>query len=112
MIHVHNQNRVLAFHRWVEGVGKDVVVVASLNENNWYNYQVGFPGGGGWAEVFNSDVYDNWVNPSTAGNGGGIDASGPPLHDQLQLRECNHSSKRLCRIRAELHGSSLAQCES
>ena len=35
---------------------------------------------GAWAEVFNSDVYDNWVNPIVAGNGGGITASGPPLH--------------------------------
>jgi 1,4-alpha-glucan branching enzyme len=78
VFNVHNQNRVLAFHRWVEGVGADVVVVASLNENNWYNYQIGFPGGGHWAEIFNSDVYDNWVNPIVAGNGGGIDASGPP----------------------------------
>ncbi len=82
IIHVHDQNRVLAFHRWVEGIGRDVVVVASLNENNWYNYQVGFPGGGRWAEVFNSDVYDNWVNPATAGNGGAVDASGPPMHEQ------------------------------
>lgn len=80
VIHVHNENRVLAFQRWVEGVGRDVVVVASLNEKNWYGYQIGFPRGGHWTEVFNSDVYDNWVNPSTAGNGGGVDASGPPLH--------------------------------
>ena len=25
-------NRVLAFQRWVEGVGRDLIVVASLNE--------------------------------------------------------------------------------
>jgi hypothetical protein len=31
-------------------------------------------------EIFNSDVYDNWVNPTVAGNGGGIVASGGPLH--------------------------------
>jgi len=80
IIHSHDENRVLAFQRWVEGVGRDVVVVASLNEKNWYNYQIGFPGGGRWNEVFNSDVYDNWVNPATAGNGGGVDASGPPMH--------------------------------
>jgi 1,4-alpha-glucan branching enzyme len=79
-IHAHNQNRVLVFQRWVEGVGEDVVVVASLSETNWYNYQIGFPDGGRWAEVFNSDVYDNWVNPAIAGNGGGVEASGPPLH--------------------------------
>jgi 1,4-alpha-glucan branching enzyme len=41
---------------------------------------VGFPIPGFWAEVFNSDVYDNWVNPWVAGNGGGIQANGGPLH--------------------------------
>jgi 1,4-alpha-glucan branching enzyme len=78
--HVSDVNRVLAFHRWLEGVGEDVVVVATLAESTWYNYAVGFPGPGQWAEVFNSDVYDNWVNPIVAGNGGGITASGPPMH--------------------------------
>ncbi|HET6386813.1 MAG TPA: alpha amylase C-terminal domain-containing protein [Armatimonadota bacterium] len=79
IIHVHNDNRVLALQRWVEGVGRDVVVVASLNENTWYNYQIGFPVGGRWLELFNSDVYDNWVNPRAAGNGGAIDANGPGI---------------------------------
>jgi 1,4-alpha-glucan branching enzyme len=78
--HVSNANRVLAFHRWLEGTGQDVVVVATLSETTWYAYDVGFPIAGPWAEVFNSDVYDNWVNPMVAGNGGGIQASGPPLH--------------------------------
>jgi 1,4-alpha-glucan branching enzyme len=80
IIHVHVENRVLAFQRWIEGVGGDVVVVVSLNENTWYNYNIGFPGSGRWIEVFNSDVYDNWVNPIVAGNGGGLDANGPALH--------------------------------
>lgn len=78
--HVHNANRVIAYHRWIEGQGRDVIIVASLNDNTWWNYNVGFPGGGHWAEVFNSDVYDNWVNPIVAGNGGGIDANGSPAH--------------------------------
>jgi len=78
--HVSDVNRVLAFHRWLEGVGADVVVVATLSDTTWYNYAVGFPGAGEWAEIFNSDVYDNWVNPMVAGNGGGITASGPPMH--------------------------------
>ena len=78
--HVHDDNRVLAFHRWLDGVGRDVVVVASLAEGTYWRYAVGFPRGGRWLEVFNSDVYDNWVNPITAGNGGAIDASGPPRH--------------------------------
>jgi 1,4-alpha-glucan branching enzyme len=78
--HVHDQNRVIAFHRWLEGTGNDVVVVATLAETTWYNYAIGFPYSGPWVEVFNSDVYDNWVNPVVAGNGGGILASGGPLH--------------------------------
>jgi len=78
--HVCNQNRVIAFHRWLEGTGQDVVVVATLSETTWYNYNIGFPGAGWWKEIFNSDVYDNWVNPIVAGNGGGINASGPPMH--------------------------------
>jgi len=78
--HVHDQNRIIAFHRWLEGTGNDVIVVATLAETTWYNYAIGFPYSGPWAEVFNSDVYDNWVNPIVAGNGGGIVASGGPLH--------------------------------
>jgi len=78
--HVHNDNRVLAFHRWLEGIGGDVVVVVSLREETWWAYELGFPRGGEWAEVFNSDVYDGWVNPRAAGNGGRIIASGAPQH--------------------------------
>jgi 1,4-alpha-glucan branching enzyme len=78
--HVNNQNRVIAFHRWLNWTGQDVIVVATLAESTWYGYRIGFPFAGPWREVFNSDVYDNWVNPMVAGNGGGIFASGPPLH--------------------------------
>jgi 1,4-alpha-glucan branching enzyme len=78
--YVHNQNRVIAFHRWLEGTGQDLIVAATLAEDTWYNYAIGFPFAGPWQEVFNSDVYDNWVNPIVAGNGGGIFASGPALH--------------------------------
>jgi 1,4-alpha-glucan branching enzyme len=78
--HADDPNRVIAYHRWLEGTGQDVVIVATLAESTWYNYSVGMPYPGQWAEIFNSDVYDNWVNPIVAGNGGGIDASGPPLH--------------------------------
>jgi 1,4-alpha-glucan branching enzyme len=78
--HVHDENRVIAFHRWLEGSGQDVIVVATLAEDTWYNYGIGFPFAGPWREVFNSDVYDNWVNPIVAGNAGGIWAAGPPLH--------------------------------
>lgn len=78
--HVHNDNRVLVFQRWVPGLGADVIVAATLAEKTWYGYSIGFPAGGPWLEAFNSDVYDNWVNPNVAGNGGRIEANGPPLH--------------------------------
>ncbi len=80
VIHVHNHYRVLAFHRWLEGRGRDVLVIASLNDTTMYNYDVGFPSAGRWVEAFNSDVYDNWVNPTVEGNGGAIEATGAPLH--------------------------------
>jgi 1,4-alpha-glucan branching enzyme len=80
VLHVHDENRVLAFARWVGGVGRDVVVVATLAEQTWKEYRIGFPQGGTWFEVFNSDAYDHWPNPWVAGNGGGIEASGPGLH--------------------------------
>ena len=80
VFHVHNANRVMAYHRWVEGAGHDVVVVASLNDTTFPSYDVGFPGTGSWLEIFNSDVYDHWVNPWVSGNGGVVHAGGSPLH--------------------------------
>ena len=79
VFHVQNDNRVIAFHRWLPGVGRDVVVVASLNESTFDDkgYRLGFPGGGHWNEVFNSDIYDHWVNPNARGNPGGVTADGP-----------------------------------
>ena len=80
VFHVHDQNRVIAFQRWVVGAGRDVVVAATLADSTYWGYSIGFPGTGFWREVFNSDVYDNWVNPIAAGNGDGVTASGPPMH--------------------------------
>ena len=81
IVHVHDGNRVLAFHRW-DGQGDDVVVIASLSETPWRDYAIGFPAAGRWKEVFNSDVYDNWVNPGVIGNNGAVSANGPALHGQ------------------------------
>jgi 1,4-alpha-glucan branching enzyme len=86
VFYTSDADRVIAFHRWVQGVGRDVVVVATLSETTWGCYQIGFPSAGRWTEIFNSDAYDSCnangvlVNPQVAGNDGGIDASGPPLH--------------------------------
>ena len=79
-LHAHDQNRVLAFHRWVEGEGHDVMVVVHLAPFNRFDYRIGFPGGGEWREVFNSDVYENWVNPGVIGNGERVVADPHPLH--------------------------------
>ena len=78
--HVHDQNRVLAFHRWVEGEGRDVMVVVHLADFTRVGYRLGFPGGGDWREVFNSDAYENWINAGAAGNGGRVTAGPQPLH--------------------------------
>ncbi len=80
VFHVHNGNRVIAFHRWVEDEGRDLIVVASLNDQTLVDYQLGFPFGGRWGELFNSDVYDQWVNPNLTGNGGQVWANGAPMH--------------------------------
>jgi len=78
--HVHDGNRILAFRRGMTGE-KDMVIVASFNDNTFFNYEIGFPQYGGWQEVFNSDAYDNWVNPNCHGNGGYVFAGGRPMHD-------------------------------
>ncbi len=70
-------SRVMAIHRWIEGLGEDVLFVFNLQEFNRFGYRIGFPGSGQWREIFNSDFYDQMPNPNTAGNGGGIFADGP-----------------------------------
>jgi 1,4-alpha-glucan branching enzyme len=81
VVHAHDQNRVLATHRWVEGEDHDVIVVVHLSTFNRFGYRIGFPSGGEWREIFNSDVYENWVNPHVIGNGGRVFAEADPLHD-------------------------------
>jgi 1,4-alpha-glucan branching enzyme len=74
---MENGPRVLVFQRWVEGVGRDAVVVASLNESTHYGYQIPMAWPGEWFEVFNSDAYQN---PTPAGNAGSIHANGPGMN--------------------------------
>jgi 1,4-alpha-glucan branching enzyme len=78
--HHSDPDRVIAYHRWREGTGDDVIVVASFAETTWHGYELGFPFPGLWRERFNSDVYDRWVNPQVAGNGGSVVAGGRGLH--------------------------------
>jgi 1,4-alpha-glucan branching enzyme len=74
---VHERDRVIVMHRWVEGSGQDVVVIASLNERTLDDYPVEMPWPGRWHEIFNSDFYDEFPNAHVVGNGGGVMADGP-----------------------------------
>ena len=71
VVHYHDENRVLAYHRWVEGEGHDVLIVVHLSAFNQLNYRIGFPEQRRLREIFNSDVYENWVNSNVTGNHGG-----------------------------------------
>ena len=77
---VNDYDRVIVVHRWVAdgGPGQDVVAVVSFDEQPKFGYRVGLPQGGRWAELLNTDVYDGFPNPTPIGNGGAVDASGPP----------------------------------
>ena len=57
------------------------LVVAHLANFTRVGYRMGFPSGGEWREVFNSDVYENYVNAGVMGNGGRIFADQHPLHE-------------------------------
>jgi 1,4-alpha-glucan branching enzyme len=52
----------------------------SLANFNQYDYRIGFPAVGSWREAFNSDAYDNWVNPQVTGNHGAVAADATPMH--------------------------------
>jgi 1,4-alpha-glucan branching enzyme len=67
-------DRVMGVHRWIEGSGQDVLIVFNLQETNHYGYRVGFPAGGTWREIFNSDAYDDVPNHVAVGNNGAIAA--------------------------------------
>jgi 1,4-alpha-glucan branching enzyme len=77
IVHVHDGNRVLAFERWVEGSDDAVMVVVSLNETAWQDYAVGFPAGGTWRLLLDSEAYEAGAH---SGVGHEISADGPPLH--------------------------------
>ncbi len=75
-----DRDRVIAFHRWREQTGDDVIVVASFAETTWSGYRIGFPYPGRWQERFNSDLYDHFPNPQVSGNDGAIVAGASGLH--------------------------------
>ncbi len=56
IIHVNNEAKVIAFHRWQEGGPRDsVVVVANFSQRGYESYRIGLPAVGLWKVRFNSD---------------------------------------------------------
>ncbi|MBV8119478.1 MAG: alpha amylase C-terminal domain-containing protein, partial [Alphaproteobacteria bacterium] len=53
--------------------------VTSFDESPKIGYAIGLPQGGRWVELFNSDFYDRFPNPTVVGNGGALTADGPGL---------------------------------
>lgn len=80
VFHVHNGNRVIAFHRWLESTGEDVVVVGTLSEVSLFGYELGLPRAGRWREVFNSDFFEGAAEHGVTGNSGEVLANERPLH--------------------------------
>jgi 1,4-alpha-glucan branching enzyme len=72
---------VLAIHRHA-GADDDLVIVASLANDDLAGYQLGFPLPGDWFEVLNGDAAA--YGGRNHGNAGKATASGGPLHGFLQ----------------------------
>jgi 1,4-alpha-glucan branching enzyme len=54
--HLHDDRKLLAYHRWDKGgPGDDVVVVANFLNEPQEGYVIGFPAAGNWKLRFNSD---------------------------------------------------------
>ena len=54
--HLHDERKVIAFHRWDKGgPSDDVVVVANFLHEPQDGYVIGFPAAGAWKLRFNSD---------------------------------------------------------
>ena len=54
--HVNDRDKVIAFHRWMDGgPGDDVVVVANFANRTWDDYRIGLPRPGAWKVRFNGD---------------------------------------------------------
>jgi 1,4-alpha-glucan branching enzyme len=54
--HVNDWDKVIAWHRWMDGgVGDDVIVLANFRNQSWDDYRIGLPAGGTWKVRFNSD---------------------------------------------------------
>jgi len=56
VFHFNNSNKLIAWHRWMNGgAGDDVVVLANFSATTWTNYRIGMPRPGLWKCRFNGD---------------------------------------------------------
>ena len=65
VLHAHPDNKVFAFHRWMDGgPNDDTVVVVNLQNTMWTSYEIGMPGRHEWALQLNSDskIYSDIFN--------------------------------------------------
>lgn len=54
-VHVNNDEKIIAYHRWSSGEnGDDVIVVANFSNLFYENYNIGMPKPGLWKVRFNS----------------------------------------------------------
>jgi 1,4-alpha-glucan branching enzyme len=54
--HMHDERKVIAYHRWDKGgPADDVVVVANFHHKPQDSHVIGFPAAGAWKLRFNSD---------------------------------------------------------
>lgn len=55
VFHQDNNNRVIAYHRWLNGgIHDDVIVIANFNDQRFKSYELILPIGGSWRVRFNS----------------------------------------------------------
>jgi 1,4-alpha-glucan branching enzyme len=88
--HMHDERKVIAFHRWDKGgPADDVVVVANFFHEPQDGYVIGFPAAGTWKLRFNSDWQgysdDFRSHPSTDAVAEPGEIDGFPCHATLSI---------------------------
>jgi 1,4-alpha-glucan branching enzyme len=88
--HLHDERKVIAFHRWDKGgPADDVVVVANFLHEPQEGYVIGFPAAGIWKLRFNSDWHgynDDFKNhPSTDVIAEAADCDGLPWQATVSI---------------------------
>ena len=100
VFHVHNENRVVAFQRWVVGHGRDVVVAATLSESTYRGYAAGVPRSRELARGVQQRRLRQLGEPDRRGQRQRRDRRRPAAAWTALLCQCRHSCERVCRLRA------------